>query len=243
MRAIIVDDEKAARHSLETLLTDYCEGVEIVGLAENVPEAVKLIDAQKPDVVFLDIEMPGYSGFELFECFEEVTFRTVFVTAYEKYALQAFKVAALDYITKPVQISHLRQAVERIDRLSVKDALKDKLATFQETIGRHRKARVSIPTNDGLQFVDVNDIIAFEADGSYTLLHTIGQRPVVVSKKLHQFENLLEHSQFFKTHRSFIINTNHVTHYSRNENILTMVQGLKVRLARDRKKAFEEWMG
>jgi two-component system LytT family response regulator len=242
MRSIIVDDEAAARRSLQTLLEKFCEDVEIVGTASNVPDAVKLIEQTKPDLVFLDIEMPEYSGFELLDFFDKIDFQIIFVTAYQEFALKAFEVSALDYLTKPVRIKSLRRAISKMQNFATAPPIKERIEVMQTNLKAQKPEKIALPTSDGLLFVNTKDIVALEAEGSYTSFHLSEGKPVVVSKRIGHFDALTDSDNFLRTHRSFVINTHHLLTYSRNESSIKMDNGLSVRVARDRKKEFEDMM-
>jgi two-component system LytT family response regulator len=242
LRALIVDDEKAARDVLKNLLENFTDNVEVLECCENVPRAVLAIKALKPDVVFLDIEMPEFNGFELLQFFDHVNFHFVFVTAYNEYALRAFEVSAVDYILKPVQIEKLRNAVDKIRQLPRADEFNpEKVLTLRENLKGKQLERMALPMTDGLVFINLPDVVMIEADGSYTSVHLINGESHVVSRRIKFFEDFLEsHPVFFRTHRSSIINLNYITRYNRNDGDVLLEGNHKCRISRERKQEFED---
>lgn len=239
--AIIVDDEQHARQVTENMLRLYCPDVKVLTTCSNVPEAVLAIKEHKPDVVFLDIEMPDYNGFTLLKFFDEVSFQIVFVTAYSQYALQAFELAAVDYLLKPLQADKLKEAVERLrQKLSTKD-LKQQLELLQENLNNGSMSKIALPISDGILFVSVDDILYLTADGAYTEVNLANESKVIVSRKLKFFEDLLiKRKNFFRIHRSYLINLNHVAKYNRTESMVTLENNISLPVSKERKKEFED---
>ena len=144
LKAIIVDDEGKARRILERFIVEYCPQLEIVAVVENVPEAVKAIQKTNPDVVFLDIEMPGYNGFQLLEFFDQIDFEIIFTTAYSEFALRAFQVSAIDYLLKPIQIDQLTLAVQKLVKIHGNSLIRQRLATLQKNLEEHKIKKIII---------------------------------------------------------------------------------------------------
>ncbi len=239
--AIIVDDEAPARNSLKLLLQNYCPEVELLAEVESVPEAVLAINKYDPQLVFLDIEMPEYNGFQLFGFFKKVNFEVIFVTAYDQYAIRAFEVSAIDYLLKPVGIDQLQLAVQKVLERSTITTIQDRLDLMQESYQKDMVHRIALPKSDGLFFVDVNDIVMIEADGAYSNVWLADKTRLLVSKKLRFFENILQDRRFFyRSHRSYIANLNYIRKYVRADNLLKMETGQSVSIARDRKSDFEQ---
>lgn len=212
-KALIVDDEVHAQHVLKGMIEENFPTLEVVGTASNVPEAVKAINSLAPDIVFLDIEMPVYTGLELLDFFpkEAVNFHIIFVTAYNHYALDAFQLSATDYIVKPVQLTALERAIKKIARFEAQSisVLKDNLDPGQEK-------KILLTEGQFKKIVCLNDIVYFKADGAYTnVILTDGTR-IYVSKRLGDFE-YLERFNFYRSHRSHIINLNHVASIASSE--------------------------
>lgn len=239
IRAIIIDDELRAQRVLSNLLKKFCPSVTVLEVCSNVPEAVIAINKHTPDVVFTDIEMPDYSGFELITFFKEVNFEIVFTTGYDEYALKAFEVSAVDYLLKPIQIEQLEKTVDKLEKLK-QASMQLRLDTLSENLKTAEINKIALPTLDGLIFVAVQEIIYLEADGSYTKVHLKNSKSILVSKKLKYFELLLENrSQFYRVHRSTIININYIVKYSKADNHISLDNGESVAISRDKKTAFE----
>ena len=187
IKVLLVDDEDRAINSLQTLLNEYFPEVEILGTARNVPEAVLKINELRPELLFLDIEMPEYNGFELLKFFRDIDFSIIFVTAYSEYALKAFEVSAVDYILKPLELDALRKAVEKYT--GKKEILheRERYETLKSNLEHAQVDRIALPLSDGLEFIKVAEIVALEADGAYTYVNTEDNRRMLVSKKLKFF--------------------------------------------------------
>lgn len=240
IKAVIIDDEERARRVLKNLIETYCEEVEVVAQCENVPEGVKQINALKPDVVFCDIEMPDYSGLELLQFFDKPDFEIIFATGYSEYALKAFEVSAVDYLLKPIQIEKLELAVEKLKSKLTQATMSSRLDTLKANFDSQQIQKVALPISEGLVFVDVKKIEILEADGAYTQVCLADGSTLLVSKKLKYFEQLLEgRSEFFRVHRSYIININGIAKYNRNEGYILMENDKNVRISRDKKSEFE----
>jgi two-component system LytT family response regulator len=238
IKAIIIDDEAKARRIIEALLKEYCPDVEIVAIAEDVPSGVIAINQHKPDVLFLDVEMPGYTGFQLLDFFKEIDFEIVFTTAHSDYALQAFRVSAIDFLLKPIQISELIAAVEKVKQKRGQN--KERLSVLKENFKDNSIKKMALPVAEGLLFVEVEDISHLEADGAYTHFHLSDGRKIMVSKKIKEFEEALtQQSNFFRTHRSFIINFKKMKQYVKQEGGYVLLENeIQIPLARERKDEF-----
>lgn len=244
LKAIVIDDESHARDVLTELIRLYCPAIEIVAEAEDVPSGVVEINKHFPDVVFLDIEMPKYSGLELLNFFREVDFDIIFVTAYSEYAIQAFEVSAIDYLLKPVQIEQLEKAVAKISGRSADRDRRGKFSALAANFTSDELKKIALPVSDGLIFINLEDVLYFEADGAYTKVFCRDRDSLLISKKLKRFEELLEsNALFYRIHRSALIHLKCVTRYNRQENSVEMQNGQTLRVARDRKHAFEELWG
>lgn len=240
LKAIIVDDEERARNTLSTLINEFCPSVNIEAKCENVLEAVEQIKKHQPDIVFLDIEMPEYNGFELFDFIDEVNFEVVFVTAYDQYALKAFEVSAIDYLLKPVEIELLQNAVKKAEKKRNQTEFKDQISILRSSYKSEEIKKIALPLIDGLTFVEIADIVMFSADGAYTNVIFKNRNKILVSKRLKFFEDLLENRPiFFRAHRSSLINLNYISKYLKGKNLIQMESNVEVSLARERKSEFE----
>ncbi|MBN8697230.1 MAG: response regulator transcription factor [Bacteroidetes bacterium] len=240
IKAIIIDDEERARNTLSSLLREYCKEVEVIGMFSNVPDGVIAINKQQPDVVFLDIEMPEYNGFELLDFFAEINFDIIFVTAYSQYAIRAFEVSATDYLLKPVDIDALQKSIDKIKNKQNHTAIQKRLELLKETFTNEEIKKIALPMADGLLFIEVKDIILLEADGAYTNVFLKNGSKILVSKKLKFFEDILSNRpQFFRPHRSHLININYIKKYIKGDNQIIMDNQASVSLSRDLKQNFE----
>jgi len=238
--AIIIDDEERARNTLSSLLLNYCPEITVLATCANVPDGVLAINKHKPDVVFLDIEMPDYNGFELLGFFREIDFEIIFVTAYSEYAIKAFEISAVDYILKPIDIDHLKNSVEKLKQKKLHSQMQEQIALLKESYKGDDIRKIALSMSNGLTFVEIADIILLEADGAYTTFYLKDGQKILVSKKLKFYEDILSNrSFFFRTHRSYFINVNYIKKYSRSENAILMDNDASITISRDRKQEFE----
>jgi two-component system, LytTR family, response regulator len=240
IRAILVDDEESARDVLENLLLRFCPAIELVAKCSHLLQAVEVIKKERPQLVFLDIEMPRYSGFEIVRFFDQPDFNIIFVTAYDQYAIRAFDVAAIDYLLKPVDISRLKMAVQRVEKEESIRLQAQSLPVLRDVL-QHQQIRNIVISDKGQQYVlPVESIIAIEAQESYCNLFTEGKK-YVVSKNLKHFETVLESLPlFFRVHKSWIINRSFIGHYSRSELTIQLTNGLTTKLSKYKKAEFEQ---
>lgn len=243
LKAIIVDDEAKARRILERFITDYCPQVTIVAMSEDVPQAVKAIQKFKPDIVFLDIEMPGYNGFQLLEFFEDIDFEIIFTTAYSEFALKAFQVSAIDYLLKPIQIDQLTAAVQKLEKIHGNSLIRQRLQTLQKNLEEYKIKKIVVPLSEGSLFVELKDILYLKAEGSYANIFFKDGNKVVVSKNLKDYEDQLTMEEgFFRTHRSFLINTIYLKNISSDGTEAIMINQAVINISRERKQEFFNFM-
>ena len=239
LKAIIVDDEAKARRILENFIVEYCPQIQILALAEDVPQAVTAIQKSKPDVVFLDIEMPGYNGFQLLDFFETIDFEIIFTTAYSEFALRAFQVSAIDYLLKPIQIDQLTAAVHKLEKIQGNSLIKERIETLQKNLEEYKIKKIVVPLSEGSLFVALNDILFLKAEGSYANIFFKDGSKVIVSKNLKDYEDQLTLEEgFFRTHRSFLINTNYISQISSDGTEATMSNQSVINISRERKQDF-----
>ncbi len=215
--ALIVDDENKNRESLSKLIDQFCYGVKIIGHAENVKSAEEFIIKNNPQIVFLDIEMPGGNGFTLLEKFEKPDFQLIFTTAHADYAIKAIKFAALDYLLKPINVNELKIAVEKaIQNINSQsdsiDKRYDVLKDNQKNEGFDFK-KIALPSLDGIEFYDLSEILRCEADRAYCNFYLMNGNRITVSKSLREFEDMLSECNFFRVHKSNMVNLSHIKKY------------------------------
>ncbi|MEM7038690.1 MAG: LytTR family DNA-binding domain-containing protein [Bacteroidota bacterium] len=235
IRTVIIDDEPDAVAALKTMLEDFCEGVEIIGTAHNALEGIGVINRTQPDLVFLDIEMPHGNGFELLKNISERTFQVVFVTAFQQYAIKAIKASAVDYLLKPVDLDELEAALDRI-RERLAGAQAPPMSELLHNLSTTNPTRLTLPTSDGFRYVNIEDIIRMEAQGSYSYIVLEDGEHILVSKNLKAYEQLVEGQRFFRVHHSHLVNLDHVQQFVRADGgYLVMRDGARVNISRAKK--------
>lgn len=233
MKAIIIDDEKRARVSLQLLLEEYCPQVEIVAQCENLPEGVKAINKHQPDLVLLDIEMPGHSGLELLDFFNEneITFSIIFTTAYNEFAIQAFKLSAIDYLLKPIVPEELASAIERFQKQK-----NQQFKALSENINTESFEKIAVPSGNTFILLKIADIVYIKAEGSYSEVFMKDKTKHLVSRNLKNFEEILNtDKRFLRTHKSYLVNFNEVIAYNKSDGgSLEMQSGVTVPVSADK---------
>lgn len=241
LKACIVDDEKKGRDILQFLLNEYCKDIQVIGQADSVDTAFDFINKHHPDIVFLDVEMPRGSGFELLKRFDKIDFKTIFVTAHNHYAIKAIKFAAIDYLLKPVDVDELIQAVNNAIN-SPKNNIQQHYSGLLENLETNRTGKIAIPVKDGTAFINPSDIIRLEADGSYTHIFTLTEK-LTASKNIKEYEELLQDLNFFRAHHSHLINLHYVKSFSRVDGYFAnMSDGSSVEVSRRKKDHFLQLM-
>ncbi len=222
IKALIIDDVEKARVALKSDIKTYCQEVDVIGEADGVESGLKLIKATMPDVVFLDIKMSDGSGFDLIDKIKRegpVTFQIIFTTAYNEFAIQAFKFSAIDYLLKPVDPDDLVQAVKKIRKSEPKDHLSENLNLLLENIKGMQAVgkRIALNSIDKVQLVNVADIIQCESQKNYTLFYLSNRKQILVTKTLKEFEEMLEGDGFLRVHHSHLINLKHLKEYVKTD--------------------------
>lgn len=239
IKAIIVDDEKRGRDLLEILLKENCPRVTVVDKAANVDEAFYSITNKQPDLVFLDIEMPGGSGFDLLKKFDTINFSVVFVTAYDKYAVKAFKFSALDYLLKPIDEEELKEAVQKVKKKETKTNAELEGFTNNLKTLKNESSKVALQSNKGLVMMEIKNIMHCEADGKTTWVYIDGQEKILATKNLGEFEAFLSDYNFIRVHHSHLVNMSHIKSYipGRTGTII-MTDGAKIDVSQRKKEDF-----
>ncbi len=222
LTCIIVDDEPQNQEVLEKMVEQFCPAVKVLGKAASVDEAIILINEFNPVVVFLDVEMPGGNGFTLFEKIPDPNFYVIFTTAHANYAIKAIKFAALDYLLKPINLAELKKAVEKAAQKSANSKILRESNQRQIEVLQSNKSessfefnKIALPTREGLEFFSVQDILRCEADRAYCVFYFTNGKRVVVSNSLKEYESILEAANFFRVHKSNIVNIEHIEKYIR----------------------------
>ncbi|MEJ5995969.1 LytTR family DNA-binding domain-containing protein [Pedobacter sp. Du54] len=248
LKALLVDDELKNLTSMEFLLHNDCEGIEVVYKAISAEQARAWLKLNKADVIFLDITMPGEDGFQFLTSIEDKNIKVVFVTAHNEYALQAIKASAVDYILKPVHIDELQKSVHKI-----KLSLNNPLATEQHQLlmehlldsvyKKNPVKKIAVPQLGSIRFIDLDEIISLQADSNYTIIHLKDMQKLVISKTLREFEDLLDEHHFARIHKSYIVNLTYIKEYSTIDGgVVKMIDGNQWSISRRQLDIFLEKM-
>lgn len=245
LSALIVDDEEFARENLKMLLEEYCPEVNVVGAAGSAELARNMVEEFNPDVVFLDIMMPGEDGFSFLESMNERKFQVVFTTAFREHALRAIKESAVDYLEKPIDIDELQKAISKAresQQFKASNKVTDERLTkvLQDIVLTNSVEKTVVPTKDGLAIVKNTDIIRLEAMENYTMIYLSGGKKYMSSRSIKAFEDKLDTNMFFRVHKSHIINiAHHLKEFLRNEGLIAvMSDGTQVPVARRKLQEF-----
>lgn len=240
INAVIIDDEKKCVSLLSKMAWQHLPDVAIAGTAANAEDGRKLILQIEPDIVFLDIEMPNKTGFDLLSELDEVNFEVIFTTAYNQYAVKAIRFSAFDYLLKPIDEEELKQCLKRY-RQKVKADRSGQISMLFDNLKNINKAysRISVSTSEGVIFLNVADIIYCEATGSYTQFYLKNDEKLLSSRTLKDFEEMLQEHNFFRLHHSYLINLNEIKRYIKGEGgTVIMSNGNEVLVSRRKKDDF-----
>lgn len=239
IKAIIIDDEPDSLESLRLAVTNFCRSVEVIFTSDSALEGIRAINKFKPDLVFLDVQMPQMSGFDVLQQFDEISFEVIFVTAYNHYAVKAIKFSALDYLLKPVEIDELQRAVKKAEEKINSGTRSLQVHTMRGENEKPSFEKIAIPTGEGLLMIDCKDIIRCVAVDNYTEIYVSNHPKLLVTRTLKEFEELLEPHNFFRVHHSHLINLNRIVKYFKGEggNVL-MSDGVQVDVSRRKKEEF-----
>lgn len=249
--ALIIDDDRNVREALEFMLAENCPEIRICGSASSAAEGREILHKEKIDFIFLDISMPNESGFDFLHTIPRENYGIIFVTAFEDYAIQAFKANAVDYLLKPVDTEELKAAVEkaiqyhelRKMKANVRSVYNESLDNLDKQFQSQAKQveKITIAEQFGFRIVKVADLMYLEADNNYTILHLSGLDKIVATRSMAEFEHILEDSMFFRIHKSTIINLNYLKAYSSYEgNFAELNNGTRLSIARRKFNEFKE---
>jgi two-component system LytT family response regulator len=226
LRTIIIDDEAHQRLTIEKMVGLYCPDVELVGKADGVKSGMDLIKKTKPDLVLLDIKMDDGTGFDLIDRLQPIDFKVIFITAFDQYAVKAFKFSALDYLLKPLDPDELVQAVDKARGVIQKDFL-TQLENLREHLSMENKSnkKIIIKTFDNIHLVPVDEILYFESDGSYTTMYIFNHEKIIATAYLKDYEEMLTGSGFFRVHKSYLINLRLIRRFEKAEGGIVVLEG------------------
>ncbi|MFT3909863.1 MAG: LytTR family DNA-binding domain-containing protein [Ferruginibacter sp.] len=238
IKALIIDDEQKARNILDHYIKNFIPDITEIKQADSVDSALEILKTYNPGIVFLDVEMPHKNGFDFLVSLKDPAFDVIFTTAYNQYAIQAIRFSALDYLLKPVDPDELKAAVAR--HAEKKESSTEKKQLFDNLVQNMDKKevkdfRIAVPSNEGVYFFTIDEILRLEADRSYTHIHLVGKRPFIASKTLKHFEEMLDEFQFIRTHKSHLVNPRHITRVSNDNEFVILTDGSKVEVSRRKK--------
>ena len=238
-RVFIADDEYQSRLVIIKMLERYFPDIKVTGQAGSVDEAVAGITSLQPQLLFLDVRMNGETGFDILDRLPHTNFYVIFTTAYQEYAVKAFRYSALDYLVKPIDPKELQMAVQKaVNRCQETQVSAEQHATGQPTT-RKFTDKIGVPTPEGLLFLAVQDIIYCQAQSNYTELFLVDGQKITSSYTLKSFEDLLSDQHFFRTHKSFLINLRHIDVYRKGDGgVVVMSNGREIEVARRNKTGF-----
>lgn len=243
IRCVIIDDETNSLEMMEWLLATYCPQVSVMAMCNSGILGIEAIRRHQPEVVFLDIEMPHMNGFDMLEQFDKLSFDVVFCTAYDQFAIKAFKYSALNYLLKPVDPEDLQETIRRIESKQTAPSREqiDLLLQQLRQVNKPAPSRIALTTNDGMIFVPTGDILYCEAESNYTRVALNNGKKMIVAKVLKEIDETLSGGDFFRIHNSFLININHIKKYVRGDGgYVVMDDDMTISISRSRRQAFME---
>ncbi len=220
LKAILVDDEISSLQNLTQKITQFCPSITVQATSRDPEEAIDLIRLYQPDVVFLDIEMPGMSGFRMVEKLEGCNPEIIFTTAYNHYAVEAIRISAFDYLTKPIGITDLQNAVNRLEASRKSSTKKIELLKHSPEDSLRANDKIAVPNNDGIDFFEIRHIARIESSGNYCLVHFANAKTITATRLLKDFEEMLEPYRFYRIHHSHLINLDHIKKYLRSGQVV-----------------------
>ncbi|KRT16031.1 hypothetical protein ASU31_11045 [Pedobacter ginsenosidimutans] len=241
LNIVIIDDEEDSISLLRIQLKKHCEQIGSIYSFSNPIKALEEIESLSPDLVFLDIEMPELNGFQLLEKLMPITFKVVFTTAYNEFAIKAFRFSALDYLVKPIDVNDL---IEAVNKAAVQHNPSDEqLNHFQRQMNSERINKIAVSSLSGVVFINLDDILYIEASSNYSILVLLDGEKVIVSKTLKDVQEILENRNFFRIHRQYIINLNKVKYFNKNDCLLTLENNKQLQVARIQRDRFIDKFG
>lgn len=245
IKTIIIDDEQNCIDSLGFDLQNHCKEIEVVETCTNPKEGLLSIKRHKPDLIFLDVQMPWMNGFEMLELLDEINFAIIFTTAYDQFAAKAFRISAIDYLLKPVDVKDLKEAVKKAAEKIQKQSGVENIANLLQNIKKPEESqRIAFPGREGYEFVEAGKIIYAQAEGSYTHVFLNDKRKLIISKTLSDIEEMLPPDLFHRIHHSTLVNLSHVTHFFKSDGgYIVLENGEKLAVSKSKKDRLMERLG
>ncbi len=246
IKAILIDDELNSLQNLRQKIDEFCPDVQVIAMAQKPEEAMLLIKHHKPDVIFLDIEMPKMSGFRMLDELGECDFEIIFTTAYNHYAIDAIRISAFDYLMKPIAIDELQVAADRLSKLRSASQTKEKIDILKSSMSekKSQEDKIAIPTSEGLEFIPIKNILHIESSSNYCKIFFTESKSLLVTKLLKDFEDMLQPYHFYRIHNSHLINLNYIQKYVKaNGGQVMMKDGTLLDVARRKKEEFLKMIG
>ena len=240
VKAILIDDELSSLQNLQQKLVEFCPDVNVLAAVQQPEAAIELVKQHKPDVIFLDIEMPKMSGFRVLEELGNINCEVIFTTAYNHYAIDAIRISAFDYLTKPISIADLQKAIERLvkqQQYHTPERIEILKRSLNES--KNQEDRIALTTNEGIEFIEIKNIIHIESSSNYSKIFFLNGKTMVVTKLLKDFEDMLAPYGFYRIHNSHLINLNYIKKYVRGDGGQVIMQnGESIDVARRKKDEF-----
>jgi len=241
IKAIIIDDEAAARNILSSLINLSDQNVEIVAQAKNLITGVELIKKHSPDLVFLDVEMPTYAGYEIVNLLDNIDFHIIFVTAYSQYAIRAFEINAIDYLMKPIERKRLTAAIDKVKTKIEGDIAYDDYKKLVDKLNSDENQTVVFSEAGMKHILKLDEIIAINAFGAYSKIYLKDNKTLMISKNIGTIESeLIKYDCFFRSHKSWLINKNHIINYQSGKQTIILFGEIETKLSRFKKEKFEQ---
>ena len=233
MKVIIIEDEMQSAQLLTNMLNEIDNSIEILEICKKLPEAIISIKKNKPAFVFLDIELPNYSGLQILDFFDpsEINFKIIFVTAYNKYAIEAFKLSAIDYLLKPVEIEKLKDVVIKMRKAENLDTIyaSNSFSLLKNNLHSNKQKKIALPIQSGYEIIPIDQITFIKAEGSYARVETLQLGSFLISKNLKYFEDMLNHfDHFMRVHRSYLVNLNFASKILKSNSVIVLENDIEV---------------
>ena len=244
IRTVIIDDEKNASELVANMLEIYCSNVEVVGVADAVKSGYELLKELEPDLVFLDVQMGDGTGFDLLKHFDLIPFKVIFVTAYQEYAINAFRYSAIDYLLKPIAPDHLINAVEKAEKAIRSDDPALDLSVLLNNLSQlpQKKKKIVLKTTERMYVVNIEEITRCESDGSYTNIYLADGSRIMVSRLLKEFDELFSQDGFIRVHKSHLVNIEFLSFFKKTENSIVMKDESVVPVSTRKKEELIHWI-